>query len=220
MLKTKKPIHFLITAGGTREFIDPVRFISNASSGKMGYALAQAALSKGHKVTLISASDLQPPVGADYVGVETTEQMFEAVKKFYPHCDCLIMAAAVSDFTLIKKSKIKIKKSKIGTTLRLKPTPDILKWAGNQKLKTKNLKLKTKILVGFALEDKNLKVNAERKMKEKNLDIVIANSPSSIGSEKTEGFIKTAKGQWQKISLEKKELVAKKIIQLAEQLAK
>ena len=163
MLNTKKPIHFLITAGGTREYIDPVRFISNASSGKMGYALADAAIKAGHKVTLISASDLQPPLGIDFIGVETTEQMFKAVKKFYPKCDCLIMAAAVSDFTVVKKSKTKIKKSKNIFVLKLKPTPDILKWAGVQKLKTENSKLKTKVLVGFALEDKNLKVMMKRK---------------------------------------------------------
>ncbi len=185
----------------------------------MGYALADAALKAGHKVTLVSASDLQPPVGVDFVGVETTEQMFRAVRKFFSKCDCLIMAAAVSDFTVAKKSKTKIKKSKKGFTLRLEPTPDILKWAGKEKIKYQKSNIKNKILVGFALEDKNLKANAERKLKDKNLDIIIANSPSSIGSEETEGFIKTAKGSWQKFSLAKKELVARKIIQLVEQLA-
>lgn len=200
-------MHFLITAGGTREYIDPVRFISNASSGKMGYALAYAALKAGHKVTLISTSDLQPPVGVQFIGVETASQMFAAVKKYFPKCDCLIMAAAVADYTPVKKSKIKIKKSKTGFVLRLKPTPDILKWAGNQKLKTK-------ILVGFALEDKNLKANAEKKMKEKNLDIIIANTPSSIGEVKTKGFIKTAKGPWQKLASASKKAIAKKIVTL------
>ena len=79
-------MYFLITAGGTREYIDPVRFISNASSGKMGYALARAAQEAGHKVTLVSASDLQPPVGVEFVGVDSAAQMFEAVKKFFAKC--------------------------------------------------------------------------------------------------------------------------------------
>jgi len=89
-------MHFLITAGGTREYIDPVRFISNASSGKMGYALACAAQEAGHKVTLISASDLQPPVGVGFAGVDSAAEMFKAVKKFFAKCDCLIMGGAKS----------------------------------------------------------------------------------------------------------------------------
>ena len=100
-------MHFLITAGGTREYIDPVRFISNASSGRMGYALARAAIKAGYKVTLVSTSDLQPPVGVDFVGVDSAAEMFAAVKKFFPKCDCLIMAAAVSDYTPVKKVKNK-----------------------------------------------------------------------------------------------------------------
>ena len=88
-------MHFLITSGGTREYIDPVRFISNSSSGQMGNSLAFAALEGGHKVTLISASFLQPPVGADFIGVDSASEMFEAVKSAVSRCDCLIMAAAV-----------------------------------------------------------------------------------------------------------------------------
>src|SRR4030042_2968045 len=133
--KSGHRLNFLITAGGTREYIDPVRFISNASSGKMGYALALAATKAGHKVTLISASDLQPPVGVDFVGVDSAAEMFAAVKKSFAKCDCLIMAAAVSDYTPIKKSKTKIKKSNRNLIIKLKPTVDILKWAGKSKKK-------------------------------------------------------------------------------------
>jgi len=214
MPKGKKQLHFLITAGGTREYIDPVRFISNASSGKMGYALADAAIKAGHKVVLISASDLQPPVGADFVGVETTEQMFEAVKKFFPKCDCLIMAAAVSDYTPAKSSKTKIKKGKRALTLKLKPTPDILEWAGKKNIKYQKSNIKNKILVGFALEDKNLKANAEKKMKDKNLDLIVANTPSSIGEEVTSAYIKTPSKPWQKFSSVSKESLANKIISI------
>ncbi len=218
-------MHFLITAGGTREYIDPVRFISNASSGKMGYALAQAALKAGHKVTLITTVDTPKLKTKNSklktVNVESAAQMFAAVKKSFHKCDCLIMAAAVSDYTPVKYSKTKMKKGKKALTIKLKPTADILKWAGKQKLKTKKLKLKTKnsklktpIVVGFALEDKNLKANAEKKLKEKNLDMIIANTPASIGSEKTQLFIKPAKSPWQKLKPATKQSVAKKIISL------
>jgi len=176
-------MHLLITAGGTREYIDPVRFISNASSGKMGYALTGAAQKAGHKVTLISASDLQPAVGVEFVGVDSAAEMFKAVKKFFPKCDCLIMAAAVSDYAPVKHSKAKIKRSGKSLTLKLKPTADILKWAGEQKKvkskKGKGKRGKRQIVVGFALEDKKLRERAEKKLQEKNLDMIIANTPSA-----------------------------------------
>jgi phosphopantothenoylcysteine decarboxylase/phosphopantothenate--cysteine ligase len=210
-------MHFLITAGGTREYIDPVRFISNASSGKMGCSLVQAAIDAGHKVTLVSASDLQPPVGAEFVGVESAAQMFAAVKFFFNKCDCLIMAAAVSDYTPVKYSKTKVKKGKKGLSIKLEPTADILKWAGQQKIK--NQKSKIKIVVGFALEDKNLRANAEKKLKEKNLDMIIANSPAAISSDKADFDIKTASGRWLRLPSAKKQFLAKKIISIVAQQA-
>jgi phosphopantothenoylcysteine synthetase/decarboxylase len=196
-------LHFLITAGGTREYIDPVRFISNASSGKMGFALAKAAIEAGHKVTLISAvKDLKFKT----INVETAEQMFCAVKKYFNKCDCLIMAAAVSDYTPVKKSKIKIKKLNKNLIIKLKPTIDILKWAGRNK--------KNQIVAGFALEDKNLRKNAEKKLKEKNLDMIIANAPSSIGAEKSAICIKQKNKDWLTIQKADKTVIAKKIISL------
>jgi phosphopantothenoylcysteine decarboxylase/phosphopantothenate--cysteine ligase len=200
-------MHFLITAGGTREYIDPVRFLSNASSGKMGYALALAAIKAGHKVTLISASDLQPPVGVDFVGVDSAAEMLAAVKNFFAKCDCLIMAAAVSDYTPIKKSKIKIKKSKRDLVIRLKPTINILDWV--QKHKKKN-----QIVVGFALEDKNLRAGAEKKLKSKKLDMIIANSPTAIGANKSSVHIKTPDHKWLKLPHATKTTIAKKIVDL------
>jgi phosphopantothenoylcysteine decarboxylase/phosphopantothenate--cysteine ligase len=200
-------MHFLITAGGTREHIDPVRFISNASSGKMGYALAAAAAKAGHKVTLISASDLQPPVGADLVGVDSAAEMFAAVKKHFSWCSCLIMAAAVADYAPIKKSKTKIRKSNKNLVIKLRPTTDILKWAGKHKRKNQ-------IVVGFALEDKNLRRNAEKKLKEKNLDMIIANATSEIGSDSTVVQIKTPSGEWLKLKRAAKIKIAEKIVGL------
>ncbi|MHC4571812.1 MAG: phosphopantothenoylcysteine decarboxylase domain-containing protein [Planctomycetota bacterium] len=192
-------MHFLITAGGTREYIDPVRFISNASSGRMGYALARAALGAGHKVTLISASDLQPPVGVEFVGADSAAEMFVAVKKFFHKCGCLIMAAAVSDYTPARQAKHKIKKNK--------ESLDILKWAGKHKKKNQ-------IIVGFALEEKNLRANAEKKLKEKNLDMIIANTPAAIGSDKASIQIKMPEQKWLKLPQASKTTIAKKIIAL------
>ena len=200
-------MHFLITAGGTREYIDPVRFISNASSGQMGYALASAAIKAGHKATLISAADLQPTIGVEFVGVDSAAEMFAAVKKFFAKCDCLIMAAAVSDYTPVKKSKIKIKKSKRNLVIRLKPTVDILKWAGKHKKQNQ-------IVVGFAIEDKNLHSSAEKKLKEKNLDMIVANTPAAIGAEKSTVHIKTPDHKWSKLPHATKTTIAKKIVDL------
>jgi phosphopantothenoylcysteine decarboxylase/phosphopantothenate--cysteine ligase len=200
-------MHFLITAGGTREYIDPIRFISNASSGKMGYALALAAIKTGHKVTLISASDLQPPVGVDFVGVDSAAEMFAAVKKLFAKCNCLIMTAAIADYTPVKKSKIKIKKSNKNLTLKFKPTVDILKWAGKHKRKNQ-------IVVGFALEDKAIRTSAEKKLREKNLDMIIANTAAAIGSDRVSVQIKASDRKWLKLPHAAKTKIAKRIVDL------
>jgi len=202
--KRQRKFWFLITAGGTREYIDPVRFITNASSGRMGDALAGSAQKAGYKVTLVSASDLQPPVGVEFVGVDSAAEMFKAVKNFFGKCDCLIMAAAVSDYTPVSPAKVKIKSGK-SLTIKLKPTVDILEWAGQHKKKGQ-------IVVGFALEDKNLRANAEKKLKEKNLDMIIANTPAAIGAEKLTIHIKTAGSGWSKIGNATKTAIAKRII--------
>jgi phosphopantothenoylcysteine decarboxylase/phosphopantothenate--cysteine ligase len=200
-------MHFLITAGGTREYIDPIRFISNASSGKMGYALALAAIKAGHKVTLISASDLQPPVGVDFVGVDSAAEMFAAVKKSFAKCDCLIMAAAVSDYTPAKPARTKIKKTNRILTLKLKLTVDILDWARKHKRKNQ-------IVVGFALEDKAIRTSAEKKLKGKNLDMIIANTVAAIGSDRVSVQIKTPDRKWLKLPHTTKTKIAKKIVDL------
>lgn len=205
--------HFLITAGGTREYIDPVRFISNASSGKMGYALAQAAIKAGHKVSLITTvKNPQFKIKNSklkIVNVETAAQMFAAVKKHLKNCNCLIMAAAVSDYTPAKVSKTKIKKADKDLVIKLKPTADILKWAGKNKKANQ-------VAVGFALEDKSLRANAEKKLKSKNLDMIIANSPSVIGAEKSTVQIKCKTGKWLVLPKTIKSVIAEKIIRLIE----
>jgi phosphopantothenoylcysteine decarboxylase/phosphopantothenate--cysteine ligase len=213
--QTIRQLNFLITAGGTREYIDPVRFISNASTGKMGYELAKAAQAIGHNVTLITTirnpkSEIRNPKPR-IVLVETADEMLGAVKKHFPKCDCLIMAAAVSDYTPVKTSRQKIRKSNRLITLKLKPTPDILKWAGFHKHKGQ-------VVVGFALEDLNLKTNAERKLRDKNLDMVVANTPLAIGSEQSEIFVKAVGQKWLRFGREPKRKIARRLISLIQSL--
>ena len=216
----KYQMRILITAGGTHEYIDPVRFISNASSGKMGYALSRAALEAGHKVTLITAPTSQkPPSAVKLVNIETTAQMFEAVKRQFSRCDCLIMAAAVADYTPARPALTKIKKTGKSMTIKLKPTIDILKWAGKQKL-LRCERAKGKIVVGFALEDKAIRIRAEKKLKNKNLDMIVANSPAAIGADKSNVQIKIPNSSWLKIQNATKSATANKIIRLIEKLYK
>ncbi len=208
----KKKLNILITAGGTREYIDPVRFISNASSGRMGYALAQAAVKAGCRVTLISApTALTPPKGAAVVPVETSAQMFAAVKAAFADCDGLIMAAAVSDYRPEKTSRIKLKKQAAELVLRLKPTRDILAWAGRHKQPHQRL-------IGFALEDRDLLANAEKKLHKKNLDMIVANAPSAIGAAASTLYVKTADGDWQTLRQTSKLHSAKRLIALVQSL--
>ena len=209
---SKQKLHILITAGGTREYIDPVRFIGNASSGRMGYALAQAAVKAGCRVTLITApTALTPPKGVTLVPVETSRQMFAAVKAAFAECDGLIMAAAVSDWRPEKTSPCKLKKQAAELVLRLKPTRDILAWAGRHKQPHQRL-------VGFALEDRDLFTNAQKKLNKKNLDMIVANAPSAIGAARSTLYIKTRGGDWQTLNGVSKSSSAVRLMEIVKQL--
>jgi phosphopantothenoylcysteine decarboxylase/phosphopantothenate--cysteine ligase len=167
---------FLITAGPTREALDPVRFISNRSSGKMGFELAAEALRRGAKVMLISGpTALLPPSGAEYRGVETAAEMFEEVRKSFPAADVVVMAAAVADFRPASPSPRKIKKDLAPQTVRLVPTADILTAL------TRDRRRRSKVIVGFAAETENVAANARRKLGEKKLDLIVANDVSREG---------------------------------------
>lgn len=164
----------LVTAGPTREYIDPVRFISNRSSGRMGFEIARAAVRRGASVTLISGpSAIRPPNGASFVPVESASDMKKAVFKSLPQSEALIMAAAVSDFGPAVRRSTKVEKSAIGK-LRLGITEDILKEA-------KELKLRC-ILVGFAAETGKKVDRARKKLREKKLDMIVLNDVSQEGS--------------------------------------
>jgi phosphopantothenoylcysteine decarboxylase / phosphopantothenate---cysteine ligase len=159
----------LVTAGPTREHIDPVRFISNPSSGKMGFAMAEAAHNLGGDVTLIygPVSNL-PPAGPKTIEIKNTAELFEQVKA-HSDAEVVIMAAAVSDFTPVEYQEHKVKKTKAEPTVRLKPTQDILSWLGKHRADNQTL-------IGFAMETDNLIENATAKLKKKNVDWIVANS--------------------------------------------
>ncbi len=173
----------LITAGGTREPIDPVRFIGNRSSGKQGYAVAQAALSRGAKVRLISANcDLPVPQGAEIVRVETADEMNSSLNEYFAYSDVLVMCAAVADAKPTTLSNEKIKKSDL-TTLSFVANPDLLA-SISQKRRS------GQIVVGFAAETSNMEVHAREKLKSKGLDIIFVNDVSGgaiFGSDETRG---------------------------------
>ena len=165
----------LVTAGPTHEPIDPVRYLSNRSSGKMGYALAQEAADRGAQTILVSGpTALTAPRGVEVIQVETALQMSAAVLGRLPKATVVIKAAAVSDYRLSKPSKSKLKKSETSHTLELVPNPDILKEIGAQK--------GARIVVGFAAETGDLLRQAERKLKEKNLDLIVANDVTWEGA--------------------------------------
>ncbi|MDP3786402.1 MAG: phosphopantothenoylcysteine decarboxylase [Candidatus Omnitrophota bacterium] len=196
-------MRILITAGPTREFIDPVRFISNSSTGFLGYELAKAALRRGHKVTLISGpTPLTPPKGVKFVPVITALEMRAAVNRFYPSSDCLIMSAAVADYRPAAPVGKKIKKTKEILTVRLKKNPDILLEAGKKKGK--------RILVGFALETENLIANAKEKLRRKNLDFIVAASlrgkNNPFGDKKSHFVIISREGKVKKVVCDKRKL--------------
>lgn len=166
----------LVTAGGTREPIDPVRFLSNRSSGKMGYALAAAAAARGADVTLVTAPTALPvPAGVKAVLVETAQQMFEAVREHFPRADVVIKAAAVADYRPARPAEQKIKKEGETLVIELVKNPDIL-------LELGRLKKPGQVLVGFAAETENLLANARRKLAEKNVDLLVANDVTRPGA--------------------------------------
>ncbi|MEW5807039.1 MAG: bifunctional phosphopantothenoylcysteine decarboxylase/phosphopantothenate--cysteine ligase CoaBC [Acidobacteriota bacterium] len=202
----------LVTAGGTREPIDGVRYISNRSSGKMGYAVAEAARKRGADVTLVSGpTDLTVPWGINLIEVETSDEMADTVLKEATRADYIFMAAAVSDFKPEKVHKGKIKKSEGDLTLKLNRTRDILLELGKKKEGRREasegkergergeIRKSVGILVGFAAETENLLRNAKSKLREKNLDFIVANDVrkkgTGFGSDRNAAILVDRKGK-------------------------
>jgi len=163
----------LITAGPTREKIDPVRYLTNRSSGRMGYALAEAALRRGARVLLISGpTALKPPSGAELTGVESASQMLEAVLRLLPEASIVIKTAAVADYTVSSPADEKLKRSG-RMTLDLEPTADILAEVARRRT--------SQVVIGFAAETQNVIENAKKKLAAKSLDAIVVNDVSQPG---------------------------------------
>ena len=174
--KDYKGLKVLITAGPTQESLDPVRYITNHSSGKMGYAIAQAASERGAEVVLVSGEvSIKPPIFAECINVKSAEEMFNAVAENLSDSDVVIMAAAVADYTPDSYSDNKIKKSDGDMSISLKRTKDILKYAGEHKADGQ-------IICGFSMETENLVENAKQKIEKKNCDMIAANSIKQSGA--------------------------------------
>jgi len=165
----------LITAGPSREPLDPVRYLSNRSSGKMGYALARAAARRGAEVVLVSGpTALECPSGVRRIAVTTAAEMRDVVVQEFATASVVVMAAAVADYRPVVVADKKIKRGKAPIELRLEPNPDIVKELGENK--------DAKVLIGFAAETEDLTANAAKKLREKNLDMVVANNVTEAGS--------------------------------------
>jgi phosphopantothenoylcysteine decarboxylase/phosphopantothenate--cysteine ligase len=203
-------VRFVVTAGPTREAIDPVRFISNRSSGKMGYAIAEAALAQKHEVTLISGpATISPPRAAKFISITSAEEMFEAVKSATRECDVLVMCAAVADYKPASVSALKMKKKRGAFALKLMPTRDIL---------ASLPKRRRYLVVGFAAETHNLASHAQKKLRAKNCDVIVANdvSGSEIGmeSDQNEVTIFFRDGEKEKISRAPKKIIARELVKI------
>ena len=200
---------FLITAGPTREPIDPVRYISNRSSGKMGYAIAEAALDAGHDVILISGPvNLAPPRDAKFISVSTSDEMFDAVHQHADSSDICVLCAAVADYKLADVSPVKIKKRADEISIELVPTRDILHSLGLQE----DRKF---LLVGFAAETDHLEANAAKKLRKKNCDIIVANDARiAMETDENELLILFRDGETKKISRSSKKILARELVKI------
>jgi phosphopantothenoylcysteine decarboxylase/phosphopantothenate--cysteine ligase len=210
-------LRFLITAGPTREPIDPVRYLSNRSSGKMAYAIAEAAIAAKHEAVIISGPvSLPEPQGARVTRVVTSDQMYDAVHEHLPRCDVLVMCAAVADYKPVKASPFKIKKGAAALILELVPTRDILASLAKRERKY--------LVVGFAAETNELEENALKKLRDKNCDMIVANDVShsdrGMESDENEVTIFFRDGQSTKIPRTSKKNIARELIKIISRHAK
>jgi phosphopantothenoylcysteine decarboxylase/phosphopantothenate--cysteine ligase len=201
--------HIVVTAGGTQEPIDPVRYVGNRSSGKMGYALAEAARDRGAKVTLVTAPTSLPDlIGVDVVRVGTAQEMHQAVRNVAVQADALIMAAAVADYRPMRTAEDKIKKGKAGLTVELECTPEIIGSVKGNFIK-----------IGFAAESSNVVGNATEKLKQKGLDFIVANditdSDSGFNADTNRVTIIDREGKIDSLPLLAKREVADKVLDRA-----
>jgi phosphopantothenoylcysteine decarboxylase/phosphopantothenate--cysteine ligase len=202
-------VRFLITAGPTREPIDPVRYISNRSSGKMGYAIAEASVDAGHDVVLVSGPvNLEPPRNTKFISVSTSDEMFEVVHRQADASDVCVLCAAVADYKPAEVSLVKIKKRTGRISLQLIRTRDILASLGCREDREF-------LLVGFAAETNHLEANATKKLREKNCDIIVANDARvGMESDENELLILFRDGETKKISRAPKKNLARELVKI------
>ena len=209
-------MRFIVTAGPTREPIDPVRFLSNRSSGKMGYAIAEAAVAAGHNVTLISGpASIAAPDGVKIVSIVTSDELHDAVHHAVRDCDVLVMCAAVSDYKPATVERQKMPKQKTRFALELIPTRDIL-----ASLPKENRNF---LVVGFAAETHELEANAQKKLLGKNCDMIVANdvsrSDSGMESDDNEVKIFFREGVPRTISRAPKKIIARELVKIISKMS-
>lgn len=205
---------FVVTAGPTRESMDPVRFISNRSSGKMGYAIAEAALEAGHEVILISGpTALVAPENSRVIKITTADELYESVHRETAHCDALVMCAAVSDYKPSETFARKMPKQREEFSLCLTPTRDILASLPRER---------PYLVIGFAAETHDLEANAQKKLRAKNCDAIVANdvSANDVGMESDENAVEIffENGDRKKISRAKKLFIARELVKIIFQM--
>jgi phosphopantothenoylcysteine decarboxylase/phosphopantothenate--cysteine ligase len=204
-------LRILISAGPTREFFDTVRFISNPSSGKMGYALAAVARQRGHEVTLVTGPvALQSPKDVEVISVVTAEQMARACKKAFRRANVAIMTAAVCDFRPADRLERKLAKQAKPRRVILEPTEDIAAALGRIKGK--------RLLVGFAMEDHDARIHAEGKLKRKNCDLIVLNGPGNVAADRAEVELFTPEGGWVSPFSGSKRKVANLLVRIIEEM--
>lgn len=201
----------LVTAGPTREYFDTVRFISNPSSGKMGFAVAAEAARRGHTVALVAGPvSLADPPGVDVVRVVSAREMYDTAVSLFSECHASVMTAAVCDYRPTRQLDHKLKKQDRVRPIHLQPTRDICAQLG----KTKG----RRVVVGFAMEDRNHHANAEAKLRRKRCDAIVLNGIENVGGERACIEVLRADGSWQRPIDGTKEAIAATIVDLVETL--
>jgi len=204
-------MRILVTAGPTREFFDSVRFISNPSSGKMGYAIAAEAARRGHEVVLISGPvSLPRPEGVEVLQVVSAEEMFAAAVSVFEECHAAVMTAAVCDYRPARRMAHKLKKKNRARPIQLQPTKDICAHLGKIK--------GTRVVVGFAMEDHDHHTHAEAKLSRKRCDAIVLNGIENVGADEAVVEILRADTGWTPPLRGSKTSVAAKVVALTEQL--
>jgi phosphopantothenoylcysteine decarboxylase / phosphopantothenate---cysteine ligase len=201
----------LITSGPTRQYLDPVRYLTNASSGRMGAALAAAVIEAGHEAVVVSGPvEIAYPKKAEIVSVQSTEDMLEACLKIFPACDGLIAAAAPCDYRPLTVAKHKIRKTGDPLKIQLVETPDVVATLGASKT--------AQWMVAFALETRDPRIRAMQKLERKNCDLIVVNGPRAVNALDTQVEILDTSGRTAATFSGSKQEVARQIFRLIEEL--